>query len=72
MFESFVYFNEVVKLSTIIFHRLQRINFCETVLKKSLCSQYGLDYVSQLVNLIVEDNIEIKNKNNLGFFIQLI
>lgn len=65
MFESFVYFNEVIKLSTIIFYRLQRVNFCETALKKSLDRRYNLNYANQLVNLIVEDNIDIKIKNDL-------
>lgn len=61
MFENFVYFKEVTKLSTIIYYDLRRINYSDSLLK-IICNketENGVDVLEEVEDLI-EDKSQIK------------
>lgn len=71
MFENFVTFKEVVKLSTSTFHYLKQVNYSEDLLKY-VCRQDRIDKVQQLCKLITEDKIPVANTSLLNNLIPMI
>lgn len=56
MFENFVVFTEVVKLSSIVFHYLKRVNYHDKLLQSVDISE-GFDFLANDVFLI-EQNVD--------------
>lgn len=71
MFENFVTFKEVIKLSTSTFHYLKQVNYSEDLLKY-VCRQDRIDKAQQLCKLITEDKISISDVSLLNNLVEMI
>lgn len=71
MFENFITFKEVIKLSTYTFHYLKQVNYSEDLLNY-VCRQDRIGKAQQLCKLITEDKIPITDTSLLNNLIGMI
>lgn len=59
MFENFVHFQEVTKLSSIVYYQMKRVNFSQSVFDL-IRSRNHYQFVKELFDLLLENNLNLE------------